>query len=289
MFNLTFLNPAYLWGLLAAAVPLTIHLWNKQEGKIIKISSTELLSEVDSKQTKTVYLNEVILLIIRVLMISLVVLIMADPMLPIPQSSDKQLAYLFEEELLADKSIKTIADSLSQTNEVRFFKEGFPQYEGKFNREKHEVPDYWQLISDFNSVQPDSLVVFTAARLQGLKGKRIEETSKSTHWIQVNKGQSISKVAYAYLIDSLNTAYIAHSDTSTLTFSKLQWVSNPPENLMIKGDKVRISKQDAWTELKEMKPIKIQLVYDQEYYDDIRFIEASLSVLKKGNTAKSFY
>ncbi|MBL3657316.1 BatA domain-containing protein [Fulvivirga sediminis] len=282
MFNITFLHPAYLWGVFGVAVPLAIHLWNKQEGRVVKIGSTELINEADSKQIKTVYFNEVLLLIIRTLMICMIVLLMADPLMPVFQSETSKVTYLFEEELLADKSIKNIADSLNENHEVRLFKKCFPQYDQQRSYKKNHVPDYWQLISNFNHIESDSLVIFTSARLKGLKGKRVGASPKKSHWMQINKGESIAKVAYAYAIDSLNTAYIAHSDTSSLSFRKIQWTNNPPDYLEVKNNnKLRLSSKHTWTNMKQMDPIHIKLVYDRKFHDDLMFIKSSLSVIKK--------
>ena len=57
---MTFLNPTYLWTLLALAVPLAIHLWSRKKVRVIKVGSTRFLESLDPKQTNSVKLNLVV-------------------------------------------------------------------------------------------------------------------------------------------------------------------------------------------------------------------------------------
>ncbi|NND11568.1 MAG: hypothetical protein HKN96_10170, partial [Flavobacteriaceae bacterium] len=99
---MTFLYPSYLWALLGLIVPLAIHLWSKKEGKTIKIGSIKLLSEADSKQSRSIKLNEYWLLLLRMLSVALLVFILAEPGF-IKKTPTNPLTYIVEPALLEDR------------------------------------------------------------------------------------------------------------------------------------------------------------------------------------------
>src|SRR5690606_33162258 len=96
---MVFLNPMYLWALTGLAVPLAIHFWSRKEGKTIKVGSIQFLKESDPKQASSVKLNEIWLLILRMLVITILVLIIARPVLK-GENSRTALTYLIDPSLL---------------------------------------------------------------------------------------------------------------------------------------------------------------------------------------------
>ena len=50
---MTFLNPLYLFGLLAAGIPIVIHLLTRKRPTRIPFSSVEFLREVNTAQAKS--------------------------------------------------------------------------------------------------------------------------------------------------------------------------------------------------------------------------------------------
>ena len=70
-------NPIWLWGLTGLLIPVGIHLLSRREGKIIKIGSIRHLEETNSKQFKSIRLNEFFLLILRCLIITILVLFLS--------------------------------------------------------------------------------------------------------------------------------------------------------------------------------------------------------------------
>jgi len=76
---LEFLNPLYLFGLSAAALPLLIHFFNKRKARIEKISSIQFLKRIENKNIRNVKLREYLLLLLRILIILLIVLSFSEP------------------------------------------------------------------------------------------------------------------------------------------------------------------------------------------------------------------
>ncbi|OQY29460.1 MAG: hypothetical protein B6244_03540 [Candidatus Cloacimonetes bacterium 4572_55] len=79
MFDLTFLNSAFLIGILGALLPLLIHLLNRRRIKVILFSTLKYLLPLQKKQMRRIRIREIILLIIRMLIIGFLALALARP------------------------------------------------------------------------------------------------------------------------------------------------------------------------------------------------------------------
>ncbi len=78
---MTFLNPAILFGLLAASIPILIHLLNLRKLKKIEFSTLQFLKELQKNKIRRVKLKQWLLLALRVLIILLIVTAFARPTL----------------------------------------------------------------------------------------------------------------------------------------------------------------------------------------------------------------
>lgn len=76
-----FLNPAVLFGLLAASIPVLIHLLNLKKLKKIEFSTLSFLKELQKNKIRKLKLKQWLLLALRVLIILLVVIAFARPAL----------------------------------------------------------------------------------------------------------------------------------------------------------------------------------------------------------------
>lgn len=78
---MTFLNPAILLGLAAAALPLIIHLFNIRKVKDVEFSTLMFLKEIQKNKIRKVKLKQWFLLLLRTLLILLLVIAFARPTL----------------------------------------------------------------------------------------------------------------------------------------------------------------------------------------------------------------
>jgi len=76
---ITFLNPGLLLGLMAAAIPLAIHLWRRRRARRVEFSDLRFLAEVQVRQSRSLGLRRTLLLIIRMLILILLALAAARP------------------------------------------------------------------------------------------------------------------------------------------------------------------------------------------------------------------
>jgi hypothetical protein len=75
----SFLNPLFLFGLLAAAIPVVIHLFTRRRPRERPFSSLEFLAEVNQSEIRRLRLKQWLLLLLRTLAVAAIALAMARP------------------------------------------------------------------------------------------------------------------------------------------------------------------------------------------------------------------
>lgn len=73
-----FLQPILLWGLLGLSVPILIHLWNGKKGKLVVWAAMHWLQEQDNQSSKSIRIDQILILILRMLLILLLVFLLAQ-------------------------------------------------------------------------------------------------------------------------------------------------------------------------------------------------------------------
>ena len=76
---MNFINPLVLFGLLAASIPVILHLLNLRKLKRIEFSSLRFLKELQKTKIRRLRLKQIILLILRTLLIIFAVIAFARP------------------------------------------------------------------------------------------------------------------------------------------------------------------------------------------------------------------
>lgn len=78
---MNFLNPLFLFGLAAAAIPILIHLFTRRRPREVKFPSLEFLSEVHQSEIRRLKLKQWLLLLLRTLAVACLALAMSRPAL----------------------------------------------------------------------------------------------------------------------------------------------------------------------------------------------------------------
>ena len=78
---MAFLNPFFLFGLLAAAVPLLIHLWSRRQAVTVDFSSLMFLVAAHRQNARRLQLKQLLILLLRMLIVALIALALARPFL----------------------------------------------------------------------------------------------------------------------------------------------------------------------------------------------------------------
>ncbi len=277
---MTLLQPSYLWGLLALAIPIIIHLWSRKKVRTIKVGSIQFIAPTKSKESNSIQLNEWWLLLLRCLIISTLVVILAQP--HITTAPDKEeVAYLFEPSLLST------ADGQARFEQIplegrRLLQEDFPLWEtGDVITNKEVVPNYWQLAREMEELAADSIVVFTHAFAKALQGKR-PTIKKNITWIPVetNKQDEQSLVAIARK-DSLEIINVL-SEAQLLGINKEKVaIRDAAINLAKDSVEIRTNGISRTIAIKEYSPIEITIIYNKKHDAERSYLEAALRAISQ--------
>lgn len=279
---MTFLNPAYLWSLLALAVPVAIHLWSKKEGRVIRVGSVEFLGESDTKQSSSIKLNEIWLLILRCLIIGLLAIILAGPAL----KSEREIhpvVFLVEKDLVDEPYLQEILDTLVGHEQVKYLAEGFPAIDADISALSDGTPNYWQLARQMESLQTDSIVVFTRARLSGLKGVK-PTTSKNISWVTMEPDPEKMIVEAAFIDEKIRVVQ-AEGAKDYLKFERRSIPMDSLQSLLVSDEegaaKVRLAPDDPWIMADTVEERQILIVYEEALNDEMEFIRASFNAIQR--------
>ena len=77
-----FLNPLFLIGLIAIAIPVIIHLFNFRRAKKVLFSNVEFLQNIQTQKKKTSNIKHIVILCLRILTVICLVLAFARPFIP---------------------------------------------------------------------------------------------------------------------------------------------------------------------------------------------------------------
>ncbi|MDF4204362.1 BatA domain-containing protein [Maribacter sp. SA7] len=277
---MSFAHPSYLWALFGLLVPIAIHLWSKKEAKTIKIGSVQLLSESKSKQSSSIQLNELWLLLLRMGIISLVVVLMAKPQWHAKISNSK-VTYVVEPELAQNADFMSQFIEEGNDQEIRLLQKGLPLNEGEEQVTKLDaVQDYWALVSEMEELPTDSIVVFTNGFASGLKGAR-PESRQNINWIVIDSALSKETPLLAYKRENELQLYTGWSGAGETKVSSRKIALGEDFTLSSSGDSLVISKHDPVKKVPVIvqNPIEIALFYADSLQQDKRYIEASLKAL----------
>ena len=78
---MAFLNPLFLFGLFAAAIPLVIHLWSRRQAVAVDFSSLMFLVAAHRQNVRRIQLKQLLILLLRMLIVALIALALARPFL----------------------------------------------------------------------------------------------------------------------------------------------------------------------------------------------------------------
>jgi hypothetical protein len=173
------INPIWLWGLTGLLIPIGIHLLSRKEGKIIKFGSLRHLEESQTKQSISIRLNEVTLLILRCLLIFLIVILLCGLSFDLFRSQKSQWLVL-EDGLERDNSMRSLVDSLKEQGfEIKSMRKGFPD----ISRQQAEpFTNYWEMVDKLPVESLDKIIVVSYGLATKFRGKRFALPENVT-WI----------------------------------------------------------------------------------------------------------
>jgi hypothetical protein len=97
-----FLNPNMLSGLWVITVPIILHFWHQKRGKVLPWAATQWLSEKAMQQSRGIRLENLILLLLRILLITLLVLFLAKPSLKLSGDDKPKSHWVFPQKSIVE-------------------------------------------------------------------------------------------------------------------------------------------------------------------------------------------
>ena len=174
-----FLNPIWLWSALGVVIPIAIHLWNQQPGKVLEVGSIRFMDPSPSKRSSRLQLTEIWLLIMRCLIILLLALFLAKPIWNTQTNQTNQGWVLLPRESMsiAYQVHGQSIDSLLQLGmELHALEPGFPLIELRKDtlqeKQNNTIHNFWALATQLEQLAPAQyqLHLFTPEQLSFYSG-----------------------------------------------------------------------------------------------------------------------
>lgn len=163
-----FVSTIWLWGLAGLIIPVGIHLLSRKTGRVIRFGSIRHFEDTNTRQFKSIRLNELVLLALRCLLITCLVFLLAGLHFNTPGNKSNWL--VIERGLENDPEYSSLTDSLKNIGfEIRSLSAGFPVAGDVAGKGK---VDYWSLLQQLKSQPVEQAIVLSYSYLEGFRGKR---------------------------------------------------------------------------------------------------------------------
>jgi hypothetical protein len=305
---LTFLAPYWLFAASATLIPIAIHLWNKRQGKTVKMGSLRWLEASASKRWSSIKLTDAGLLLLRCLILILLAVALAQPVLVQPPKTPvgKKVIYIGEELLYpfqARQKLKPTIDSLLQQGyQLYTYAPGFapvPQesWQQLSNSSRDSViyssANYWSLLPALaeNHKQPqDSVWLFTSDQQRYFAGARPAALPDNICWIPVaseataiwlQAAVQTSPDSLLLLLGNGSRDGISYSRHPIPSASKSITVNNQQLELQRKADTLQVIYPNKTTGsiYIQTEPLQVALLAEEAQQPELRYLQAAISAI----------
>ncbi|MBC5993966.1 BatA domain-containing protein [Pontibacter cellulosilyticus] len=316
--------PYLLFAASAILIPIAIHLWNKRQGKTVKVGSLRWLEASASNRWSSIKLNNFWLLALRCLIFILLAVALAQPVLEHQAQKQKGAkAIVVGEELLytsALKPIKPTIDSLLQRgytlhrytpNLEQVQQEEWQQIS---NRTQDSIVtskyNYWSLLpalAEKYKLPQDSVWLFTSDQQQYFEGTRPETMPQHIRWIPVATDKSINwlQAAIQTTPDSL-LLILGHSSREGTTYSKYKTTTSAQSINLPGNQQLQLRRQQDTLQATisgnssnvqvQTEPLQVAILSEEAQQAEVRYIKAAIQAISsytglpiqvKADTAKA--
>lgn len=112
------INNQLLWGLLALSIPLALHFWNQKKAQPLPWAATKWLTEKTKTSAKGIKLDEILLLIIRLLIFTLICIFLASILLKSKNGVDSKIHILESNQSVLESFRFEISEALKKGEKV---------------------------------------------------------------------------------------------------------------------------------------------------------------------------
>ncbi|WP_439880697.1 BatA domain-containing protein [Pontibacter sp. MBLB2868] len=304
---MTFLAPYWLFAASAILVPIAIHLWNKRQGKTVKVGSLRWLEASASTRWSSIKLNDVWLLLLRCLILILLAVALAQPVLVHqPQQSEAKKAIYVGQELLytsALQPIKPAIDSLLQRGYSLYaytadFRQITPEAWQQISNRTTDTTlnfsaNYWGLLPALSEKydQPqDSVWLFTSDQQRYFTSDRPENLPENIYWIPI-----ATKATATWLQAAVQTSpdslllITGHSTRDGITYNRhsigkatlsLNLPGKQVLQLQRQNDSLQAVVGNTISKVQVQKePLQIAILPDEAHKQEARYLKAAIQAI----------
>ncbi|MBF8963364.1 BatA domain-containing protein [Pontibacter sp. FD36] len=302
---MTFLSPYWLFAATAILVPIAIHLWNRRQGKTVKVGSLRWLEPSASRRWSSIRLSDVWLLVLRCLILLLLSVALAKPVWEgTPTAQAAQKVVFISPELLhsvALRNIKPTVDKLLQRGyTLHRYTLGFESIPAESWQAISSDPtdsvvssgNHWGLLpalaQRYDQAQ-DSVWLFTSDQLRHFKGAPVP-LQENIRWVPVALESTTNWVQAAYTLsaDSI-LLIIGQSNREGARYSHTR-IANANQTLNLNGSQVRLMLQDDQLLAQgpentsqqitiRKEPFRIGIVHDEPQQSEVQYLQASMQAI----------
>ncbi|WP_266203488.1 BatA domain-containing protein [Pontibacter kalidii] len=304
---MTFLSPIWLFAASAILIPIAIHLWNKRQGKTVKVGSLRWLEASASNRWSSIKLSNFWLLVLRCFVLILLAVALAQPVWERQaQKQQGKRAVVIGEELLYSSALnplKPTIDSLLQRgytlHKYTPDLEQIPQeaWQQISNRTQDSLVsskyNYWSLLpvlaAKYKSPQ-DSVLLLTSDQQQYFAGARPEAVPQHIRWIPVATAASITwlQAATQTTPDSL-LLILGHSSREGTKYSRYRTAASAQSINLPGNQKLQLQRQQDSLQATisgniskvkiQTEPLQIAILAGEAQQAEVSYLSAALQAI----------
>jgi hypothetical protein len=238
---LQFLYPIGFLALASLVFPILIHLWQVKSGKTLKIGSISLLGENAASNARSWHLNDLLLLFLRCLVLTLLAFLLAKPYLRDKYQQTKQAGWI----LLSQDELKQVYDTQKQTidsllakgYEIHHLGYGFKRLHLRdtaeiiTNTSNNKKLNYSSLLKQLNDqLQPKFNLWIFAPKYAHQFDEVLPATHLEINWKEIAPLEGLNN----YYVELLNKKYQAKNTESIIAYATVSEQHTRTLNVVIK-------------------------------------------------------
>ena len=301
-----FLAPYWLFAASAILVPVAIHLWNKRQGKTVKMGSLRWLQPSASNRWRSIRLHELGLLLLRCFILILLALALAQLVwVHTPEKLPGKKAVFVADELLYTSAIQSIKPSIDSLLQRGYILHQYTSDFGQIPQEQWQrisnqpndsaltkIENYWGLLPALAAKykQPqDSIWLFTSDQQCFFAGARPDSIPQNIRWIPVALPEMSTQWLQAATQISKDSLQVitGHSTRGGITYKRHRVAaaatSINTENLKLQrqGDTLKaILADNSTSKVKiQTEPLQIAILYSEAQQPELRYLQAAINAI----------
>ena len=299
------LSPLALVALAALAIPAILHLWRPPPATV-RVGTLKFFTGPAVRRLTKLRWRERLLLAVRLLLLALLALLLAQPIWRnSPPTTPQRWALIERGVVLHGEAQKRWRELENAGYATRTLLAGFPAVAPDLTRtgQQSNASDVWSLLRELDARLPagSAIAVFTSNRLAFLRGERPVMYNSGVEWLMVEPNES-SDTAWISAIHPTRTSAELQVVLTTSNATRSENISAvvpaaPGKTALaspLNGWSVEIAQREdsrlaarlvrddggveagSWLPVSEGKPLNIALLHAADRRDDARYLDAAL-------------